>query len=70
MIFNKDNLTDKELSILDCAIYEQIITLIRAQCRQKSSKEQYELDILQNLRIKISKWQHFRCCDKGFKENG
>lgn len=69
-MLNKNNLTDEEILAVDSAIYKQIITLIRAQCRQKSSTQEYELDVLQNLRIKVSKWQHFRCYNKGFKKNG
>ena len=65
-----NRLTDEEVFLLDFAIYEQLIRLIRVQQRQKSSEQHYNLDILQSLRLKISKWQHSCCIKRFLKNNG
>jgi len=61
---NLNILTDEEVLMLDFALYEQLVRLIRVQHRQKSHKRQHNINILQNLRLKISKRHHSRCNDK------
>jgi len=63
-------MTEEEGMVVDFAIYEQLIALIRAQHRQKSTKQQYKIKLLQNAREKISKWQQLHYREKVFKENG
>ena len=67
---NFDIMTEEEVMAVDCAVYEQLITLIRLQHCQKSTKQQYKLKLLQNARVKISKWQHLCSIRRFLKNNG
>ena len=51
-------MTEEEIMAIDVAIYEQLVRLIRTHHCQQSAKSKQQIDILQNLRLKISKWQH------------
>tara|TARA_Y100000310_G_scaffold237804_1_gene241094 strand:+ start:1203 stop:1424 length:222 start_codon:yes stop_codon:yes gene_type:complete len=64
LVLNFNIMTEEEVMAIDFAIYEQLVRLIRAQHCQQSAKAKQQIDILQNLRLKIAKWQHKYCQSK------